>query len=179
MTSVALRRGLVVQLGVILLALTGFGLEQDVGLLVRLKIAADDAFAMGSAGSPLLMEEDRDVLRSYSPARIAAFIRFPNARIRAVAFLSLAYRPDDNDVREWEGMTPSLIAAFLNETDTVARQCAWYALLNLGVDAADVAALVDEAFEDGTGNTLRGSLLRAGARSENGETEHSLSPQNG
>jgi hypothetical protein len=131
-----------IQTAVLLLVVSGFSWNCDGWLLMRMKIIADDALSFGSCDRPMLLLDDGDELRTYSPSRIAEFVRFPAASIRAVAFLSLAERQEDRDGAPWVGVAPTLIDAYLGEDDQVVRECARNALANLPlIPAEDVDAV--------------------------------------
>jgi hypothetical protein len=137
----AATKHLLLQLGVILLIISGASWNYDAWLLLRMKIIANDAFAFGCPSAPTLLMDGSDELRTYSPARVAEFLSCPSAQIRSVAFLSLAERDDDHDPRDWVGVVPRLLQAFACESDSAAKECARSALLNLPlIPIADVPA---------------------------------------
>ena len=153
-----------IQLGVILLIVSGASWNYDAWLLVRLHIIASDACTFSCPTFPLLLMDDSEELRSYSPTRVAEFLSCPSAQIRSVAFLSLAERGDDRDPREWVGVVPRLLQAFACERDAVAKECARSALLNLPlipiVDVPTVAAFIEsDAPNDDSLRPVRTALI--------------------
>lgn len=139
------------------------GWSRDAWLLVRLKLASDDAFAMGHNGFPLLMGGDQKALNEFPPARLAEFAGFPDCRIRAVALLSLERREDDLDPVRWIGVAPRLLRAYLEDSDVTVRECARSALLRLpalpGEDADAVSELIDLLPDGAPSAALRSALL--------------------
>ena len=141
------RRHASIQFAVLFFVVAGFSWNYDAWLFVRMKIIANDAFAFGNPDAPLLLMDDGDELRTFSPTRIAEFLYFPTARIRAVAYLSLAERSDDRDPQPWVGVAPKLLQALACETDDVARSCAKSAAVSLPMipeeDLSAVLAFVE------------------------------------
>lgn len=132
-----------IQLGVLLLVVSGASWNYDAWLFVRLHIIATDACTFSCPTAPLLLMDDSEELRTYPPTRVAEFLSCPSSQIRSVAFLSLAERDDDRDPRDWVGVVPRLLQAFACENDRVAKECARSALLNLPlIPLVDVPATV-------------------------------------
>jgi len=160
----AANKHLFIQLGVLLLIVSGASWNYDAWLFVRLRIIANDSFTFGSPQAPLLLMDDSEELRTFKPTRVAEFLHCPSSQIRTVAFLSLADRGDDRDPREWVGITPRLLHAFAGETDDVARACAESALVNLPlIPIEDVPAAVafveSTAPNDGSLRLIRTALV--------------------
>jgi len=160
-----------IQLGVILLVVSGASWNYDAWLLVRMHIIATDACTFSCPTAPLLLMDDSEELRSYTPTRVAEFLSCPSSQIRSIAFLSLADRVDDRDPRDWVGVVPRLLQAFACENDSVARECARSALLNLPIiPIADVPAAVafieSDAPNDDRLRPIRTELVRKVFRSD-------------
>ena len=140
------------QIAILLLVVSGGAWNFDALLFMRLRLAADDAFAIGDPEHPSLLLDASEELRAFPPARLAGFVAFPAPQIRSAACLALSERDNDLDPKSWIGVAPKLLQALATDVDPVARECVRAAVVNLPVvpheDLGAIQSFVERAEDD-------------------------------